>query len=91
MTRVAFGLDGDQVRPIEIVRAHPERAILFIHCDTDGLIPVHHARDLRAASANPASTLWIAHDCEHAAASDHYPAEYRLRVTAFVDSQIPPG
>jgi len=91
MTRVAFGLDGDQVRPIEIVRTHPERAILFIHCDTDGLIPVHHARDLRAASANPASTLWIAHDCEHAAASDHFPAEYRMRVTAFVDSQIPPG
>jgi len=89
MTRVAFGLDGDQVRPIEVVRAHPERAILFIHCDTDGLIRVHHAEDLRAASANPASALWIAHGCDHAAASDMYPAEYRTRVLAFLGAQIP--
>jgi len=89
MTRVAFGLDGDQVRPIEVVRAHPERAILFIHCDTDGLIRVHHAEDLRAASANPASALWIAHGCDHAAASDMYPAEYRTRVVAFLRAQIP--
>ena len=89
MTRIAFGLDGDQVRPIEVVRAHPERAILFIHCDTDGLIRVHQAEDLRAASANSASALWIAHGCEHAAASDMYPAEYRMRVVAFLETQIP--
>jgi pimeloyl-ACP methyl ester carboxylesterase len=89
MTRIAFGLDGDQVRPIDVVRAHPERAILFIHCDTDGLIRVHHAQDLRAASANSASELWIAHGCEHAAASDMYPAEYRTRVLAFLGSQLP--
>jgi pimeloyl-ACP methyl ester carboxylesterase len=89
MTRIAFGLDGDQVRPIEIVRAHPERAILFIHCDTDPLIPVHHAQDLRAASANPGSALWIAQGCDHAAASDSYPAEYRMRVVTFLTSQIP--
>ena len=89
MTKIAFGLDGDQVRPIEVVRAHPERAFLFIHCDTDGLTPVHHAQDLRAASANPASALWIAHDCNHAAADDVYPSEYRMRVITFLDSQIP--
>jgi pimeloyl-ACP methyl ester carboxylesterase len=89
VARIAFGLDSAQVRPIEVVRMHPERPILFIHCDTDGLIQVHHARDLRAASANPASALWIAHGCEHAAASDHYPAEYRTRVTTFLDAQIP--
>jgi hypothetical protein len=89
MTRIAFGLDGDQVRPIEVVRAHPERAILFIHCDTDPLIRVHHAEDLRAASANAASELWIALGCDHAAAMDRYPAEYRTRVITFLDSQIP--
>ncbi|MEK6207813.1 MAG: alpha/beta fold hydrolase [Chloroflexota bacterium] len=89
MTRIAFGLDGDQVRPIEVVRAHPERAILFIHCDTDPLIQVHHAQDLRAASANSASALWIAHGCDHAAAMDIYPAEYRTHVLAFLEAQIP--
>ena len=91
MTRIAFGLDGDQVRPIEVVRAHPERAILFIHCDTDPLIRVHHAEDLRAASANPASALWIAHGCDHAAAMDVYPAEYQTHVLEFLAKQIPAG
>jgi predicted acyl esterase len=89
MTRIAFGLDGDQVRPIEVVRAHPERAILFMHCDTDGLIQVHHAQDLRAASANTASALWIAHGCDHAAAMDLYPADYRTHVMTFLNTQIP--
>lgn len=89
MIRIAFGLDADQVRPIEIVRAHAGRAILFIHCDTDGLIPVHHAQDLHAASLNRASVLWVAHSCEHAAASDRYPAEYRRHVITFLTSQIP--
>jgi uncharacterized protein len=89
MTRIAFGLDGDQVRPIAVVRAHPERAILFIHCDTDPLIRVHHAQDLRAASANSASALWIAPGCDHAAASDLHPVEYRTRVIAFLETQIP--
>jgi hypothetical protein len=50
---------------------------------------VHQAHDLRAASPNPASGLWIAHDCEHAAASDKYPAEYRARVLDFLDAEIP--
>jgi pimeloyl-ACP methyl ester carboxylesterase len=89
MTRLAFGLDGDQVRPIDVVRAHPERAILFIHCDTDPLIQVHHAQDLRAASANAASDLWIAHGCDHAAAMDIYPVEYRTHVLSFLATQIP--
>ena len=89
MSRIAFGLNAEEVRPIEVVGAHAERAILFIHCDTDGLIPVHHAQDLRAASLNPASVLWIAHNCDHGAASDHDPGEYRKRVITFLDTQIP--
>jgi hypothetical protein len=50
---------------------------------------VHHAQDLRAASANSASALWIAHGCDHAAAMDKFPAEYRTQVIGFLDTQIP--
>jgi pimeloyl-ACP methyl ester carboxylesterase len=87
--RVAFGVDLDAIRPIDIVRAHPERAFLFIHCDADELVPVHHARDLRAASANPTSELWIAPGCLHPRASDDHPEEYRSRVLAFLRAQMP--
>jgi fermentation-respiration switch protein FrsA (DUF1100 family) len=91
MSKLAFGLDGDQVRPIDVVRAHPERAFLFIHCDTDELIRLHHAHELRAASANTASTLWVAAGCQHAWAFNAYPDEYCARLVSFLDAQIPPA
>jgi uncharacterized protein len=89
-SNVVFGLDGDQVRPIDVVRAHSERPILFIHCDKDELIALHHPRELLAASASKGSELWIAAGCQHSWAFNHYPVEYQARLLAFLDSQIPP-
>ena len=89
MSSIAFGLDSAQVRPIEVVRTHPERAFLFIHCAGDKLIAPHHAYELRAASANPASELWIASVCQHSWAFNTYPTAYEAHLIAFLDSQIP--
>ena len=89
MSNLAFGLDGEQVRPIEVVRAHPQRAFLFIHCGGDKLIAPHHAYELRAASANPASDLWMAAVCQHSWAFNTYPTAYEARLSAFLESQIP--
>jgi fermentation-respiration switch protein FrsA (DUF1100 family) len=89
MSNLAFGLDSAQVRPIEVVRAHPERAFLFIHCAGDKLIAPHHAYELRATSANPASELWIASVCQHSWAFNTYPTAYEAHLIAFLDSQIP--
>ena len=89
MSNLAFGLDGEQARPINVVRAHPERAFLFIHCAGDKLIAPHHAYELRAASANPASDLWVATLCQHSWAFNTYPTAYEARLGAFLDSQIP--
>jgi pimeloyl-ACP methyl ester carboxylesterase len=88
-TRIAFGIDGDAVRPIDAVRAHPERAVLFIHCTADELIGLHHVNGLRAASTNPASDLWLVQPCPHARAYNHHPAEYQARMLAFLEEQIP--
>ena len=89
MSNLAFGLDGEQVRPVEVVRAHPERAFLFIHCGGDKLIAPHHAYELRAASANPASDLWMAAVCQHSWAFNTYPTAYEAHLGAFLESQIP--
>ena len=89
MANLAFGLDGGQVRPIEVVRAHPERAFLFIHCDGDELVAPHHARELRAASANSASDLWMATACQHSWAFNNYPTAYEAHLSTFLESQIP--
>jgi uncharacterized protein len=88
-SNVVFGLDGDQVRPIDIVRAHPERPILFIHCDGDELISLHHPQELLAA-ASKTSELWMATGCQHSWAFNHYPLEYQARLLSFLNSQIPP-
>jgi fermentation-respiration switch protein FrsA (DUF1100 family) len=87
--KVAFDLDGEQVRPIDVVHAYSDRPILFIHCDRDELLALHHPRELFAASASKASQLWIAAGCQHAWAFNHYPVEYQARLLAFLDAQIP--
>ncbi|MGH2472944.1 MAG: alpha/beta hydrolase [Candidatus Limnocylindria bacterium] len=89
-SKVVFDLDGDQVRPIDVVRANRERPILFIHCDRDQLIALHHPRELFAASANKGSQLWIAGGCQHAWAFNEHPVEYQARLVAFIAAQIPP-
>jgi fermentation-respiration switch protein FrsA (DUF1100 family) len=89
LSKVVFGLDGDQVRPIDVVRAHPERPILFIHCDKDELIALHHPHELLAASANKGSQLWIATGCQHAWAFNRHPVEYQARLISFLHSEIP--
>jgi pimeloyl-ACP methyl ester carboxylesterase len=85
-----FGLDGDQVRPVDVVRAHPERPILFSHCDKDELIAMHHPRELRSASNASGSELWVAPGCQHSWAFNRYPAEYETRLLQFLHAQIPP-
>ncbi len=89
MARLGFGIDGDAASPISFVRAHPERPFLFIHCENDGLIRLHHSQDLLRASANPSSVLWVANGCEHAGAYEHDAIQYRVRVLAFFASQMP--
>ena len=83
-----FGLDAAQAEPVAIVRAHPERAFLLIHCDTDQIVALHHARDLLAASANPATYLWIVHGCAHVRAYDTEPAAYEALVLSFLAAQL---
>jgi len=86
--KVFFGLDVASVRPAEVVRAHPERAWLFIQCDGDKTVFEHHGRDLLAASANPDTELWIATGCDHVRAFTVHPAEWEQHVFAFLDREI---
>lgn len=86
--KVLFGLDASAVDPAAVVRANPQVPFLFIHCEGDTLIDPHHARDLRAASANPDSRLWMAGDCGHVGASSRHSDEYRSQLITFVDAQL---
>jgi len=89
MARLFFGLDVDAVVPIDQVRAHPERAFLFIQCTDDKTVALHHGLELKAASADPETVLWVARDCGHVRALSRYPAEWESRVLTFLESQLP--
>lgn len=86
--QASFGLDVGAVRPSDQVRAHPERAFFFIECDRDTLVLPHHAFDLKAASANSASELWLAQGCAHARAFTTHPADWEQRVLGFIEAQL---
>jgi pimeloyl-ACP methyl ester carboxylesterase len=89
--RIGFGIVVSEMRPIEVVRAHPERAFFFIQCEDDDYVLPHHATDLRAASANSASELWMVPGCGHVDASQVRPDEYRSRVLAFLAREFASG
>lgn len=86
--RTLLGLDADAVDPERVVRDSPDRPFLFIHCEGDDLIRVHHARRLRDASTHPDSVLWIVPGCGHVGASAASPDEYARRLLAFLDARL---
>jgi len=86
--KVFFGLNVASVKPADVVRAHPERAWLFVQCDGDKTVFEHHGHDLKAASTNPDTELWIATGCDHVRAFTVHPAEWEQHVFAFLDREL---
>src|SRR5256886_2582084 len=76
MSRIFLGLDIGQVTPAKVVAGHSERAFLFIQCVEDQTVLMHHGLDLRAASTNPRSELWLGPACDHAPALAAPPGEW---------------
>ena len=88
MSRVFFDLDLFVIKPAEVVRDHPERAWLFIQCENDTTVYRHHGVELKAASANPGTELWLVPGCEHVKAFDTHTVEWEQRVLAFLGREI---
>lgn len=89
MARLFLDLDLWVLKPAEVVRERPERAWLFIQCEDDRTVFRHHGVELKAASANPATELWLVPGCDHVKAFDTQPAEWQRRVLAFLAREIP--
>ena len=87
-SRVFYGLDIGSVVPADVVRAHPERAFLFIQCVDDHTVAMHHGVDLKNASANPNTELWLVTDCGHVKAFVTHPQAWQSHVLAFLDGQL---
>src|SRR5438552_632097 len=88
MSRLCLGLDLAKVTPSKVVAAHPERPFLFIQCTDDTTVPLHHGLDLKAASTNPRTELWVVPGCEHVMAYATHPDEWAQRVLAFLGREL---
>jgi len=88
MARVFLDLDLSVIKPVEVVREHPERAWLFIQCEDDMTVYKHHGVELRAASANPQTELWLVPGCDHVKAFDTQTVEWQRHVLAFLGREI---
>ena len=88
MSRIFLGLDLSRITPSKVVAAHPERAFLFIQCTDDTTVPLHHGYDLKAASPNPGTELWVVPGCEHVMAFATHPDEWAQHVLAFLGREL---
>jgi fermentation-respiration switch protein FrsA (DUF1100 family) len=88
MGRLFLGLDISQVTPSKVVASHPERAFLFIQCTDDTTVPLHHGLDLKAASRNPRTELWVVPGCEHVKAFATHPDEWAQHVLTFLGREL---
>ena len=86
--RAVYGIDIGAVVPTDVVRAHPERAFLFIQCEEDSTVAMHHGVDLKNASGNAGTVLWLVKDCGHVKAFTTYPNEWRDHVLAFLHREL---
>ena len=88
MSRLFLGLDISQVTPSKVVATYPERAFLFIQCTDDTTVPLHHGLDLKAASRNPRTELWVVPGCEHVKAFATHPDEWAQHVLGFLEREL---
>lgn len=82
-----FGLDAN-LRPVDEVRALPNRAFLFFHGGADSYIPLSNGRELRRASASRDSALVIVPGADHVKSFRTDPQLYLAALYRFLDQQI---
>ena len=83
-----FGMNPN-LRPVDDVRALPERAFLFFHGGADTYVPLSNATELKSASSNRETELVIVPGAGHVKAFRSSPALYLSTLYAFADRQIP--
>ena len=84
---ILFGFDPD-LRPVDAVRALPNRAFLFFHGASDETVPPANATELRSTSANPQSEVVIIPGAGHALGFKTAPDAYLTTLRRFLDEQI---
>jgi fermentation-respiration switch protein FrsA (DUF1100 family) len=88
IAKILYGVDVEEIKPLQAVNKIAPRPIFFIHGEADRRVPVENARRLYQANNNHSNVLWIVPNARHARAYRARPEEYIDRVTAFFDGTL---
>lgn len=86
MIWLLFGYDVAASRPVAEIDEIAPRPVLIIHGLDDALIPVEHARQLKAAL--PAAQFWAVAGAGHGRSFPTAPQEYAQRVGRFFEQSL---
>jgi fermentation-respiration switch protein FrsA (DUF1100 family) len=88
IAKILYGVDVEEIKPLQAVTEIAPRPIFFIHSEADRRVPVENARRLFQADKSHSNILWIVPNVGHARAYKARPDEYIDRVTAFFDRTL---
>jgi alpha-beta hydrolase superfamily lysophospholipase len=79
-----------RVRPVDAIGRIAPRPVLLVHGTADGIVPLSHAHELRAAAGEPAE-LWLLEGTSHAMPRFDAADEYVERVATFFEAALGPA
>lgn len=85
--KTLYGLDLDNIKPIDKITLDPNRNFLFLHSEKDQTIPIDDAKIL-FAKANKASKFVVFKDFSHIESYRSNPELYRQEVYSFLDREL---
>ncbi len=91
ITKRAYGVDINEVNPVDAVNKIAPRPIYFIHGEFDNIVPVENALRLYHSTDNPNNRLWVVPEANHVESYRTRPDEYIRKVVGFFDQYIKNG
>lgn len=89
LARRRFGAEIDAIRPLLAVANSSPVPALFIHGESDRIVPVTHSLNIAAVSMNARDALWRVPGAGHCDAYRRSPDAYVSRCVDFIDSAVP--
>lgn len=90
IARRRFGADIDGIEPLVAVAASSPVPTLFIHGESDRIVPITHSLNIAAVSMNARDVLWRVPGAGHCDAYRRSPDAYISRCVDFIDSAVTP-
>jgi hypothetical protein len=77
--------------PVDVVRAHSERAFFCIQCVDDRTVAMRHGSRSAGGQCDADRQLRLVNDCGHVTAFVTHPQRWTERVVPFLDRQMSGG